>query len=202
MASGIKVTGDYNKLQADLGRMASSFEDLSSYEFGKLNTEIANHWKKGYNNKMSMIAPSMAKARIMKKTSGKVYSTMVSLPQKAINYDMGEPRQINLDSNSNAREWVKRKWVWNKYTSWKATQSWSKLSYVYGGKNKPQGTIVALSRKDKGLGSIIEEQSKESKQFAKQQMKEKVPKIFKRVGQSLLRKKIYRIDVKMNLGGK
>jgi hypothetical protein len=202
MASGIKVTGDYNALQADLSRMGNKFEDLSGYEFGKLNNEIANHWKKGYNDKMSVVAPSMAKARLMKKTQGKVYYSFVSIPQKAINYDLGEPRQINLATNTNARNWVKRKWIWNNITSWTATKSFSKLSYVYGGRNKPLGTIVALSRKDKGMGSIIESQSNESKQFAKSQLKEKAPKIFSRVGKSLLRKRIYKIDLNIKLGGK
>ena len=202
MASGIKVMGDYNTLQNDLARFNGQFEDLTSYEFGKLTNDIAKDWKNGYNNEMNKFAPSMAKARILKKTSGKVYTTMVSVPQKAINYDLGEPRILNLRGNTNVQEWVKRKWKWNKYTSWDATKKYSGLSHVYGGKNKPQGTIIALSRKDKGLGSIIERQNEKSKSYAKQEFQEKAPKIFSRVGKSLLRKRIYRIGIQLNIGGK
>jgi hypothetical protein len=197
----IKITGDVNNLKNDLARFKDNFEPLSNYEFGKLNDNIAKEYVKVFNNKMSQVAPSMAKASKRRTTNfGGIYTSTVSVPDKVYNYDKGDVRVINLNKSSLAREWVMRKWTWNKFHSWMANEKYANASRVYGSPNKPKGTLIAMSRLDKGKGSIINDTSEEMKDFARQQLKDEAPRIFNRVGQRLMGKRVYRINMQIKLG--
>ena len=201
MVDAIKITGDWNILQADLKRFKDNFEPMTKYDFGKLNDGIVEEYVTVFNRSMSAVAPSMAKAFKKRTTNyAGVYTSTVSVPQKVINYDKGNPRVINLNRSSLAREWVSNHWNWTKMRGWSASQKWAKASHVWGGLNKPKGTIVALSRLDKGKGSIIDNTSEEMKDFARNQLREKAPEIFNIVGKRLMGKRVYRINMQIKLG--
>lgn len=201
MVNDIKITGDYNVLMADINRFKDNFEPLTSYEFGKMNDNIAKEYVKVFNNKMNRVAPSMAKATKKKTTSGKTYNSYVSVPQKTINYDKGDMRIININTNPSARTWVSKNWKWNKFNGWHISKGpYSNSSHIWGGPNKPKGKLVAMSRLAKGENSIIDDTTEEIKDFARNQLKEQAPVIFKRVGSRLLGKRVYRINMNIKLG--
>ena len=200
-SASIKIYGDYNKLQSDLENFKDNFEPLSSYEFGKMNDNIAKEWVSRFKLRMNQVAPSMAKATKKRTTSGRAYISTVSIPQKVINYDKGDTRTINLNQNPSAREWVMNKWKWNRIQSWHISRGpYSQSSHIWGGPNKPKGRLVAMSRLNKGEGSIIDDTTEEIKDFARDQIREQAPLIFKRVGGRLLGKRIYKINMQLNIG--
>lgn len=203
MVTGIKFTGDMKQLIDDLERFNDNFESLSSYDFGEMTNKIAQYYKNTLNNDVARTAPSLAKARVHKRTrSNKSYSTIISIPIKTIQYEEAPLRTINLKSNKGAREWVKRNWKWSN-TGWHPTQKWANRSIVRGGYESPKGTLVVMSRKLKGYGSALDRTDAAVREEAKRQMREKVPIIFNRVGKRMFGKRIYKINYMNTLiGGK
>lgn len=133
--------------------------------------------------------PSLAKARVAKIVSGgRSSSVSVSVPQRALDYDLQPKHTEVIQKSVRMREWVRRHWNYSKKSGWGARQIWAKQSRVRGSFNRPFGTITAMSHKEKFNWSITEESKRRVNDYFVDELRQFTSSRMSRSLQAILRK--------------
>jgi len=196
MATGVRLTGDYNRLKSDLNRLSNELAPKTQYEFEKLMRRTGRHWSQKYNNMMNRDGKSsLAKSKINKVTRGKTVNVTVSVPQKGIWYDLQKPHWVSL-KHTRVKNWVKRNWSYND-DGWKARQRapGSKGSKIYGTASNPKGSLYVQSRKDKTGKSIIETANNSSVNYINNELTNNLGNGLSKAVREIMSKNVYKIKM-------
>ena len=204
MVSGVRLTGDYGTLQRDLSRLSTNFGIDSKYEFDKVLASVGRFWVKTYNNYLKGDNhPTLAKAKFMKLSHGKLSRVSVSLSEKAIMYSTMKNHYVSA-KHPYVRRWIKRRWNYNKDNFYKWTASerhnysppWSN---IHGSYVNPSGSLYVKGFIGKRGFNPIEQTHKESLDEMQRQLKQEVPSALRRVLNKSLTKKVYNVKIVMTL---
>ena len=199
MVSGVRITGDYGTLQRDLSRLSTNFGIDSKYEFDKVLASVGRFWVKTYNNYLKGDNhPTLAKAKFMKLSHGKLSRVSVSLSEKAIMYS-GMKSHYAPVSSPFVRRWIKRKWLYNKQFGWSPTKRESGKSHLYGNSVYPKGSLYVRGFRYHHHFNPIERTHELSKEEMQRQLKQEVPSALRRVLNKSLTRKVYNVKIVMAL---
>lgn len=200
MASGARLTGDFNQLVSDLRRFGVRVPTMLRYDMEQIMRRAARLFVNTFNNYMLKEKhPSLAKARVAKIINGgKSSSVKVSIPQRAYDYDLQPKHTEIIQKSSRLRDWVRKRWNYSRAGGWHARRIWAKESRVRGSFNRPFGTIVAMSHKEKFNWSITENSQSEANDYIVGELRQFTSKRLSRSLQGILKKQ-YLIKIQITM---
>jgi len=155
--TNVIFSGDWERFKRDMENAPNRIQGMLRYNSERIINGSARAFKNHFNGIMLKEGhASLAKARVAKvfRRAGnnlatgyrmQLYNVSVSVPDKAVAYDIAKPHYVSLKkmSRTRIRDWVKRTWSYSK-AGWRASASYARKSYVYGGKNTFKGSIYVL----------------------------------------------------------